>query len=162
MQKYSITERTPSPGWSAVAAASRVTAASLQTEPGLLSSWRNHEYLQRPVGFSAEPSGVRSKLKSERNFTFQHENDPKHVPINKAALHHKKISVPERPVPSPDLNPAKDLRGDLKRAVHRRRLTVWRVWDVSGGTRGKYYRVKMRHAERLFPKPQSGVRTSNA
>ena len=57
------------------------------------------------------------KLKMKRNFTFQHDNDPKHTSKStKAWLHQRKIKVLEWP----SQNPIEHLWGYLKRAVHRR------------------------------------------
>uniref|UniRef100_A0A803K587 Tc1-like transposase DDE domain-containing protein n=1 Tax=Xenopus tropicalis TaxID=8364 RepID=A0A803K587_XENTR len=59
------------------------------------------------------------KLKMRRNFIFQNDNDPKHTSKSTKEWLHQ-IKVLEWPNQSPDLNPLENLRGDLKRAVHRR------------------------------------------
>ncbi|CAJ0965440.1 unnamed protein product [Ranitomeya imitator] len=63
-----------------------------------------------------------SDLRQGQRFTFQQDNDPKH--IAKAALEWckgKRVNVLEWPSHSPDLNPMKNLWPDVKIAVHQRK-----------------------------------------
>ena len=60
-------------------------------------------------------------LRLGRSFTFQQDNDPNHTAkTTQEWLWNMSLNVLEWPNQSPDLNPIKLLRGDLKIAVPRR------------------------------------------
>lgn len=61
------------------------------------------------------------KPSRKNNFAFQPYKDSTHLSISaKRRLHNKKIKVPEWPGQIPVVNPAKRLRGELKRASQER------------------------------------------
>ena len=85
----------------------------------IIESTMNSAVYQRVLEENVKPSV--KKLKLQRNWTLQHDNDPKHTSKStKDWLKTKKWRVLEWSSQSPDLNPIEMLWGDLKRAVHAR------------------------------------------
>ncbi|MGH0187059.1 UNVERIFIED_CONTAM: hypothetical protein FKN15_039015 [Acipenser sinensis] len=104
---------------------------------------------QKIMANHLKPSATKLGLK--RNWTFQHNNDPKHTSKSTSEwLNKNKIKVLEWTSQSPDINLIENLWCELKKAVHKR--SPWNLNELEQFCIEEWLKITKESCQKLIDK----------